>query len=63
MTSEAMTHLADGIRLTAIIKLKENFLICLVATRIATASINKWKLILPLKILIRNKAPRCHSPE
>jgi hypothetical protein len=39
----------------------ENFLICLVGTRIPTVSMMEWQLILPLETLIRNKASRCHK--
>jgi hypothetical protein len=60
----AMTHLAEGLCLKALLTLKvENFLICLVGTRIPTVSMMEWQLILPLKTSIRNKASRSHRLE
>jgi hypothetical protein len=50
----AITHLAEGLSLYALLTLKvENFLICRVGTKPAV-SMMRWQLILPLKT-IRNK--------
>jgi hypothetical protein len=50
-----MTHLAEELFLNALLTLKvENSFICLVGTRILTMSMMEWKLVLPLKALIRN---------
>jgi hypothetical protein len=60
----AMTHLAKGLFLNALLTLKvENSLICLVGTRIPTVSMMEWQLILPLKTLIRNKKSRYRREE
>jgi hypothetical protein len=59
----AMTHLAEGLFLNALLTLKVKFLIRLVGTRIPTVSMMEWQLILPLKTLIRNKASRCRRLE
>jgi hypothetical protein len=60
----AMTHLAEGLCLNALLTLKvENYIICLVGTRIPTVSMMEWQLILPLKTLLRNKASRCRRLE
>jgi hypothetical protein len=60
----AMTQLAEGLFLNALLTLKaEISLICLVGTRITTVSTMEWQLILPLKTLIKNKASRCRRLE
>jgi hypothetical protein len=60
----AMTHLAEGLFLNALLTLKvENSLICLVCTRIPTESMIEWQLVLHLKTLVRNKASRCRRLE
>jgi hypothetical protein len=52
----AMTHLAEGLCLSALLMLKvENYFICLAGTRIPTVSMMEWQL----KTLIQNKALRC----
>jgi hypothetical protein len=64
MTLAAMSHLAEGLCFNALLTLKvENSLICLAGTRIPTLSKMEGQFILPLKILIRNKASRCHRLE
>jgi hypothetical protein len=56
MLFAAMTHLAEGLRLNALLMLKaEISLICLVGTRIPTVFMMEVKFILLLKTLIRNK--------
>jgi hypothetical protein len=46
----AMTHLAEGLRLNALLTLKaENSPVCLTGTGISTVSTMKRHLILPLK--------------
>jgi hypothetical protein len=60
----AMTHLAEGLCLNAVLTLKvENSLIFLVDTRIPTVSMTESQLILPLKTLIRIKSSRCRRLE
>jgi hypothetical protein len=60
----AMTHLAEGLFLNALLTLKvENSLICFVGTRIPTLSMMEWQLILPLKTLVRNKVSICRRLE
>jgi hypothetical protein len=59
MSFAAMTHLAEGLCLNALLKLKvENSPIWLVGTRIPTVFMMEWQFILPLKTLIRNKRLR-----
>jgi hypothetical protein len=59
MSFAAMTHLAEGLCLNALLTLKvESSLICLVGTQIPTVSMMEWQLILPLKTLITNKTSR-----
>jgi hypothetical protein len=64
MSLAAMTHLAEGLCFNALLTLKvENYLICLVGTRIPTLSKIEGQFILPLKTFIRNKASRCRRME
>jgi hypothetical protein len=62
MSLAAMTHLAEGLCLNALLTLKvENSFICLVGTRIPTESMMEWQFILPLKTSIRNKSMEMSS--
>jgi hypothetical protein len=63
MSFAAMMHLAEGLCLSALLTLKVENSICLLGTQIPTVSMMEWQFILPLKILIRNKASRCHHVE
>jgi hypothetical protein len=50
MSFVALTHLAEGLRIGAMLTLKvENSVICLARTRIPTVSMIKWQFIFPLK--------------
>jgi hypothetical protein len=64
MSFAAMTHLAEGLCLSALLTLKvENFLICLVGTRISTVSMMEGQFILRLKTQIKDKASNCRRLE
>jgi hypothetical protein len=66
MSFAAITHLAEGLCLNELLTLKvENSIIYLVSARIPTPTVSmmEWKLILPLKTLIRNTASRCRRLE
>jgi hypothetical protein len=52
MSFAAMMHLAEGLCLNVLLTLRvENYLICLVGTRIPTVSMMELQFILPLKKL------------
>jgi hypothetical protein len=53
MSFAAMTHLAEGLYLNAVLMVKiEIFLICPVGTRKLTVSVIEWQFNWPLKALI-----------